>query len=124
VLGADSNLPRLVGNAADFRFDENDQLVEVDNRIKGYGRLSGSCGTTGLKEAERLLVHRLEQIQLAEAYGVRPTRTFSVGAERKKPAMLVPIKAAACVNKPLSSGAQKNTIVRTLRYKTRVKLLV
>jgi hypothetical protein len=30
ALGADFNLPRLAGNAADFDFDENDQLVEVD----------------------------------------------------------------------------------------------
>lgn len=31
ALGADFNLPRLAGNAADFGFDENDRLVEVDS---------------------------------------------------------------------------------------------
>jgi integrase len=52
----------------------------IDKRIKGFGRLSESCGTTDLKEAERFLTHRLEEIRLAEVYGVRPTRTFEQAA--------------------------------------------
>ena len=52
----------------------------IDKRIKGHGRLSESCGTTDLKEAERYLTHRLEEIRLAEVYGVRPTRTFEQAA--------------------------------------------
>ncbi len=52
----------------------------IDKRIKGYGRLSESCGTNSLVEAERYLTHRLEEIRLAEVYGVRPTRTFEQAA--------------------------------------------
>jgi integrase len=52
----------------------------IDKRIKGFGRLSESCRTTDLKEAERFLTHRLEEIRLAEVYGVRPTRTFEQAA--------------------------------------------
>jgi len=52
----------------------------IDKRIKGYGRLSESCGTNSLSEAERYLTHRLEEIRLAEVYGVRPTRTFEQAA--------------------------------------------
>ena len=52
----------------------------VDKRIKGFGRLSESCRTTDLKEAERFLTHRLEEIRLAEVYGIRPTRTFEQAA--------------------------------------------
>ena len=52
----------------------------IDKRIKGFGRLSESCRTTDLKEAERFLIHRLEEIRLAEVYGVRPTRTFEQAA--------------------------------------------
>ena len=52
----------------------------IEKQIKGYGRLRESCGTTNLKEAERYLTHRLEEIRLAEVYGVRPTRTFEQAA--------------------------------------------
>ncbi len=52
----------------------------IDKQIKGYGRLRESSGTTNLKEAERYLIHRLEEIRLAEVYGVRPTRTFEQAA--------------------------------------------
>ena len=52
----------------------------IDKRIKGFGRLSESCRTTDLKEAERFLTHRLEEIRLSEVYGVRPTRTFEQAA--------------------------------------------
>jgi hypothetical protein len=52
----------------------------IEKQIKGYGRLRESCGTTDLKEAERFLTHRLEEIRLAEVYGVRPTRTFEQAA--------------------------------------------
>lgn len=52
----------------------------IDKRVKGYGRLSESCGTNNLSEAERYLTHRLEEIRLAEVYGIRPTRTFEQAA--------------------------------------------
>ena len=56
------------------------EIWHIDKQIKGYGRLRESCGTSELKEAERFLVHRLEEIRLAEVYGVRPTRTFEQAA--------------------------------------------
>lgn len=54
----------------------------IDKRIKGYGRLSESCGTGNLQEAERYLTHRLEELRLATVYGVRPTRTFKEAATK------------------------------------------
>ena len=50
--------------------------------MKGYGRLCESCGTTDLDEAERLLVHRLEEVRQAVLYGTRPTRTFEEAARK------------------------------------------
>jgi len=52
----------------------------IDKRVRGYGRLSESCGTNDLKEAERYLTHRLEEIRLSEVYGIRPTRMFEQAA--------------------------------------------
>ena len=52
----------------------------IDKRIKGYGRLVESCGTSDLYEAERYLAHRMEEIRQAMVYGVRPTRTFRQAA--------------------------------------------
>jgi len=52
----------------------------IDKRIKGYGRLVESCGTSDLDEAERYLAHRMEEIRQAMVYGVRPTRTFQQAA--------------------------------------------
>ena len=52
----------------------------IDKQVKGYGRLCESCGTDNLDEAEKYLVHRLEEVRLAELYGVRPTRTFEQAA--------------------------------------------
>lgn len=37
ALGADFNLPRLVGNAADFGFDQTGELIEVDNSGSLWG---------------------------------------------------------------------------------------
>ena len=52
----------------------------IDKQIKGYGRIRESCGTNSISEAERYLTHRLEEIRLAEVYGIRPTRTFEQAA--------------------------------------------
>ena len=48
----------------------------IDKKIKGYGRLAESCGTSNLEEAERYMAHRLNEVRQAVVYGVRPTRTF------------------------------------------------
>ena len=49
----------------------------IDKRVRGYGRLYESCGTTDLAEAETYLARRLEEIRQATVYGVRPTRVFA-----------------------------------------------
>lgn len=54
----------------------------IDKQVKGYGRIRESCGTSSLSEAARYLTHRLEEIRLAEVYGVRPTRTFEQAAAK------------------------------------------
>ena len=45
-------------------------------------RVRESCGTSDLKEAERYLAHRMEQIRQAVVYGVRPTRIFREAATK------------------------------------------
>ena len=52
----------------------------IDKRIKGYGRVAESCGTTDLAEAEQYLTFRLNEIRNAMVYGIRPTRTFQEAA--------------------------------------------
>ncbi len=52
----------------------------IDKRIKGYGRVAESCGTTNLAEAEQYLTFRLNEIRNAMVYGIRPTRTFQQAA--------------------------------------------
>jgi integrase len=54
----------------------------IDKKIKGYGRLAESCGTTNLAEAEHYLAFRLNEIRNAMVYGIRPTRTFQQAAIR------------------------------------------
>lgn len=58
------------------------KVWHIDKQIRGYGRLSESCGTGDLHEAERYLALRLQEIRLATVYGVRPTRTFREAATR------------------------------------------
>jgi integrase len=45
-------------------------------------RLFESTGTDDLKEAQRRLIFRLDQIRQAEVYGVRPRRTFAEAATK------------------------------------------
>ncbi len=52
----------------------------IDKRIKGYGRVAESCGTTELAEAEEYLAFRLNEVRSAMVYGIRPTRTFQQAA--------------------------------------------
>lgn len=51
----------------------------IEKRVSGT-RLFESTGTDDLKEAQRRLVFRLDQIRQAEIYGVRPRRTFEEAA--------------------------------------------
>lgn len=55
-------------------------VYHIDKDIRGYGRLCESCGTSEIEEAERYLIHRLNEIRQASRYGVRPKRTFRKAA--------------------------------------------
>ncbi len=46
------------------------------------GRIRGSTGTSDLEEAERFLIHKLEELRKSAVYGVRPTRTFEEAATK------------------------------------------
>ena len=51
----------------------------IEKTVSGM-RLFESTGTDDLKEAQRHLIFRLDQIRQAEIYGVRPRRTFEEAA--------------------------------------------
>lgn len=53
----------------------------IDKVIRGK-RICESTGTGDLEEAEKYLVHRMEQIRQAQVYGVRPERTFRMAATK------------------------------------------
>jgi integrase len=54
----------------------------IDKRVKQYGRLCESTGTSNREEAERYLLHRLHELREVLIYGERPTRTFKEAAEK------------------------------------------
>lgn len=56
-------------------------IWHINKKVNGC-RISESTGSGSLKEAERYLVHRLEQIRQASVYGVRPKRTFREAATK------------------------------------------
>ena len=57
-------------------------IWHVDRRVRGYGRLHESTGTSELEEAERYLIRRLEELRKATVYGIRPERIFRQAATR------------------------------------------
>lgn len=56
-------------------------IWHINKKVNGR-RISESTGASSLEEAERYLVHRLEQIRQASVYGVRPKRTFREAATK------------------------------------------
>jgi integrase len=54
----------------------------IQKQIKGYGVLRESTGETSLEEAERYLIHRLEEIRKQTMYGHRPVRYFADAAAK------------------------------------------
>ena len=54
----------------------------IDKRIKGFGRLCESTGTSDEEEAARYLARRIEEIRQAAIYGTRPRRKFREAATR------------------------------------------
>lgn len=56
-------------------------IWHINKKVNGR-RISESTGSSSLEEAERYLVHRLEQIRQSRVYGIRPKRTFREAATR------------------------------------------
>lgn len=56
-------------------------IWHIDKRFQGK-RIRESTGTGDLEEAERYLVHKLEELRKVEVYGVRPTRTLMEAATK------------------------------------------
>lgn len=54
----------------------------IKKRIKGYGLLTGTTGTTDYDEAQRYLAHRLEEIRRTVVYGERPKVTVREAAKK------------------------------------------
>ena len=54
----------------------------IDKRIKGYGRLYETTGSSDLEEAERYLNHRLQAIREEVTYGRKQSRTFRQAATK------------------------------------------
>lgn len=54
----------------------------IDKRVKRFGRLCESTGTSDEEEAARYLARRLEEIRQAAIYGTRPRRRFREAAAR------------------------------------------
>jgi integrase len=57
-------------------------IWHIQKRFGDSRRLRESTGTSDLKEAERYLAHRVEEIRNGEIYGIRPKRTFRDAAVR------------------------------------------
>lgn len=56
-------------------------IWHIEKRWRGR-RIRESTGTSDIYEAERYLNHKMEEIRLAEIYGIRPKRTFREAATR------------------------------------------
>lgn len=57
-------------------------LWHIQKQVKGYGSIYESTGTSDLREAERYLAHRLNEIRQTVTYGERPVITFRKAAEK------------------------------------------
>lgn len=56
-------------------------IWHIEKMVDGT-RLFESTGVCERAEAEKVLIHRLEQIRAAKIFGVRPSRTFQEAATR------------------------------------------
>ena len=73
------------------------RIWHIKKRIRGYGRLNESTGTTDRVEAERYLAFRLNQIRQITIYGERPPVFFREAAQKflEENAHLKSLKRAA-----------------------------
>ena len=63
------------------RPDKPGGMWHVDKIVHGQ-RVCESCGTCDEEEAEKYLIHRMEQIRQATVYGIRPDRIFRIAATK------------------------------------------
>jgi integrase len=52
----------------------------IDKRVKGYGRLCESTGTSEIEDAEAILIKRVKECRDAVVHGIRPRRLFREAA--------------------------------------------
>jgi integrase len=55
---------------------------KIDKRVRKYGRICESTGTSDYDEAEAYLTRRLDQIRRAQQLGIRPKRQFREAATK------------------------------------------
>ena len=70
-----------------FRVDGS-HVWYIDKRVRRYGRLCESTGTDNREEAERYLLHRLNELREVLIYGERPTRTFQDAIQKYESAFV------------------------------------
>ena len=58
------------------------KYYHIQKRIRGYGELNETTGTSDLEEAERYFTHRIEEIRRIVLYGERPVVNFEQAAEK------------------------------------------
>lgn len=68
-----------MGNKRSPGLIKRGSIWHINKKIYGR-RISESTRSSSLAEAERYLVHRLEEIRQATVYGIRPTRCFRLAA--------------------------------------------
>lgn len=56
-------------------------IWHIEKQVRGQ-RIRESCGTGNLREAEKYLAFKMEELRNAEVYGIRPTRTFEQAATK------------------------------------------
>lgn len=61
---------------------ERNGIYHIDKRIRGFGRLQESTQRSDRAEAEKYLIHRLEEIRQVVDYGVKPKYRFSQAAAK------------------------------------------
>lgn len=57
-------------------------IWHIDKRVRGFGRLCESCNTGDRQEAERYLIHRLDQIRKSTVYKERSPQIFRIAATK------------------------------------------
>ncbi len=71
-----------MGRQNTFGLIKRGRIWHIQKRVRGYGRLYESTGTSNRAEAERYLAHRLDEIRRVVVYGERPVIRFREAAAK------------------------------------------